>query len=94
MKKRFDEKKRLFYSRMMRISWTDHVNNDEVFRKKWKQKRYLYIPSERQLKFLEYIMKKVGLEKLILLGQIKGRRGKQRITNLANLFKGMANKVE
>lgn len=56
-----------------KIPWTEHMNDEEVFLKKWELERRPYLKSERQLKFLRNIMKKDGSEKLILIWRIKKR---------------------
>lgn len=45
--------------------------------------------NQRHLKFLDYTIRKVGLENLMLIGYTegKGNRGKHRITSLKYLFK-------
>lgn len=61
------------------------------FRRQWKQEGHILNIRKRQMKFLGHIMRKVGLENLIILWQIEGKwaRGKQRITYPVSLSKWM-----
>lgn len=51
---------------MLRLSWTERVRNNEVSEKLQTRKRLTLNNRKRQLKFLGYIMRKGGLENLIL----------------------------
>ncbi len=55
------------------------------------KRRLILNIRKRQLKFLGHIMRKEGLENLILTGRIEGKRdkGNQRVTFLAGLSKWM-----
>ena len=57
----------------MRISWTDHLTNEEVLRKAKTERSLIKTIRKRQLRFLSHIMRKEGLENLILAGYIDGK---------------------
>ena len=57
-----------FLRRIFRISWTDHVINEEVLRKAGKERSLMKFIRKRQLQFLGHIMRKEGLENLITTG--------------------------
>ena len=70
-----------FLRRMLRISWTDHVTNEEVLRRRAGTERNLLRTIwRRQIEFLGHVMRKEGLENLMLMGRIEGKRdrGRQR----------------
>ena len=81
-----------FLRRIFRISWTDHVINEEVLRKAGKERSLMKFIRKRQLQFFQHIMKKEGLENLKITGKIEGkrRRGRQQLTYLESLSKWMA----
>ena len=70
----------------MRILWTDHLTN-EVLRKAKTERSLIKTIRKRQLQFLGHIMRKEGLENLMLTGYIDGKRdkGRQRQTYLGSL---------
>lgn len=78
------------YRRVLRISWVDHVTNEEVLRRMRKEKEILYQVKKRKLEYLGHIMRnpeRYRLLQLILQGKIQGRRsvGRRRISWLKNL---------
>ena len=64
--------------RMLRISWTEHVSNEEVLGRANYNRRLLGIIRKRQLSFLGHAMRKEGIENLALTGKVCGKRGKGR----------------
>ena len=64
--------------RMLRISWTEHVSNEEVLGRANYNRRLLGIIRKRQLSFLGHAMRKEGIENLALTGKVGGKRGKGR----------------
>ena len=91
MKRRLEAIEMWFYRRMLRISWTQHVSNYEGLRRMQTRRKLKLDIRKRQLKFLGHIMRKEGLENLILTGRIEGGRdrGKQRATYLTGLSEWM-----
>ncbi|MGX9987587.1 reverse transcriptase domain-containing protein [Soonwooa purpurea] len=91
MRRRLEATEMWFYRRMLRISWTQHVSNYEVLRRMQTKRRLMLDIRKRQLKFLGHVMRKEGLENLILTGRIEGGRdrGKQRTTYLKGLSEWM-----
>ena len=91
MRRRLEAIEMWFYRRMLRISWTQHVSNYEVLRRMQTRRRLMLDIRKRQLKFLGHIMRKEGLENLILTGLIEGGRdrGEQRATYLTGLSEWM-----
>ena len=84
-----------YYRRMLRVSYKDHMSNEEVL--KWlHQKRQLIQTIEnRQIRFLGHCIRKQQLEDLALSGKIKGKRsvGGQRKTLLDNFAKTKARTI-
>ena len=60
------------HRRMLHISWKDHVTNDEVLRK------LINIIRAGQMSFLGHIMRKHGLENIVVTGKIEGERSRGR----------------
>ena len=81
-----------FYRRMLRISYMDRVNNEEVLRRVGMERELLHIIEQRQLKFLGHVIRKGALEDLSLTGKFKGkrRRGRRRKRFLDNFNIGNA----
>jgi len=83
-----------FLRKMQRIPWTDRVTNEEVLKRAGTKKTLLSTIRRRQLEFLRHVVRKEGLENLVLTGKIEGNRdrGRQRKTFLGNLREQVANK--
>lgn len=86
MAKRLEATEMWFFRRMLRISWTDHVTNQEILQRVGRKKT-LMMTLRRQLKFLGHVMRKEGMENLTLTGRIEGMRsrGRQRLTLMGSL---------
>lgn len=78
-----------FLRRMMKISWTEKITNEVVFRKAGTRRVLIRDLRSRQMKFLGHVMRKRGLENLALTGKIEGKksRGRKRILWLPSLQK-------
>ena len=65
------------YRRMLRISWVDHVTNDEVLRRMGEDRKLLTLIKRRKTAYLGHISRhqRYELPKLIMEGKIEGRRG-------------------
>ena len=81
-----------FLRRMLRISWTDRVTNEEVFRRANVKRKVLKEMRIRQLKFLGHMVRKDGLENLALTGKIAGKRsrGRRRVMWMSSLDEWLA----
>ena len=71
------------------------MSNEEVLRKAETKQTLLMIITKRQLEFLGNIMRKNGLEELILIGSVDGKknRGRQREKYLTNLSRWVAEQL-
>ena len=85
-----------FYRRMMKISWVDHVTNEEVSRKAGTERKIMKTIRKRLIEFLGHVTRKEGLEELMLTGRVnvKRSRGRQRLTYLESLSKWMTEQVD
>ena len=96
MEKKLEAAEMWFMRRMQRISWTDRVTNEEVLQRVGTERNLLRTIRKRQLEFLGHVVRKEGLEDLVLtaLGKIEGTRdrGRQRKTFLGSLREQVANK--
>ena len=81
------------HRRMLKISGTEHVTNEEVLRIAQTERMLMKTIVKRQQKFVGHIIRKDGLEKLVLSGKIEGKRdrGRQRITYM-NVLSSWAKK--
>ena len=68
------------YRRMLRISWTEKVTNEEVLKKVRCEKRLYSIIQTKKLKYFGHIIRQNGdtLHRTLLDGKVKGLRGRGR----------------
>ena len=74
-----------FWRRMMRISWTDKLNNEAVLEKEGVERQLLSTIRKRQRKFVGHELRREGgIEKNILEAEMGGKRarGRQRLKML------------
>ena len=78
-----------FLRRMIRISWTEKVTNEEVLHKANIDRKLLNDIVSRQMKFFGPFIRKEELENLVGNGFVEGKRalGRQKETYLASLQK-------
>ena len=76
-----------FHRRMLHISWKDHVTNDKVLRKGRTERKLMNRIRAGQMSFLGHIMRKHGLENIVVTGKIEGEisRGRQRLNFMKSL---------
>ena len=84
MEKRINAAELWFYRRMLKVSWTKHVSNEEILRRVGNPDRLMDVIRDRQLRFLGHVIREDGVEKLVLTGKIEGKRdrGRQRLKYL------------
>lgn len=77
------------YRRMLKIPWIDKIRNEEVLERLKKEREVLATVKKRKLEYFGHVMRgeKYEIIKLILQGQIEGRRnaGRRRHSWLKNL---------
>ena len=79
------------WRRMEKISWTDHVRNEEVLLRVNKQRNILHEIRKWKAKWIGHILRRNCLLKQVIEGKIKGemevtrRRGRRRIKLLDDL---------
>ncbi|CAG9832062.1 unnamed protein product [Diabrotica balteata] len=68
------------YRRILRISWTEHVTNEEVLRRIGKEREVGISIKKRKLEYLGHVMRhnKYRVLQLIVQGKIDSRRGSGR----------------
>jgi len=76
-----------FLRRMLKISWTEKKRNEEVFKEAEVHRTLMKRIRQRQLAFLGHVLRKHGLENLVVTGRIYGRkaRGRQRLKYVDSL---------
>ena len=67
-----------FHRRMLHIYWKDHVTNDEVLRRGRTERKLMNRIRAGQMSFLGHIMRKHGLENIVVTGKIEGERSRGR----------------
>ena len=84
-----------FCWRMLKTSWAHWMSNELVLRRAETKWTLLMIIRKRHIEFLSHIMRKNGLEELILTGSVDGKRsrGKQREKCITNLSKWVAKQL-
>jgi len=91
MKERLKSVEMWFLRRMLRISWTERVTNEEVLRRAGVKRTLMKVIRKRQMQFLGHVMRCKGLENLVLTGKIEGKRsrGRQRQKFITSLNKDL-----
>ena len=94
MTRRLEASEMWMYRRMMRISFSQHMSNEEVLRKVEADRNLIKNIRKRQLEFLGHTLRKDGMENLCITGFVEGKRGRgrQSITSLDSLTKWMNGK--
>jgi hypothetical protein len=78
----------------MKISWTDHVRNEEVLLRVKEQRNFLHEINKRKANWIGHILRRNCLLRLVIEGMIKGgievtrRRGRRRRKLLDDLKVG------
>ena len=62
----------------MKLSWVDHVTNEEVSRRAGTQRKIMKTIRKRQVEFLGHVMRKEGSEELMLTGRVNEKRNSGR----------------
>lgn len=62
------------WRRMLRIPWTARRTNEEVLGMVGERRGLMGVVRRRQLKFFGHVMRREGLENLMLTGAVEGRR--------------------
>ena len=88
-----------FFRRMLRISWTERVSNEEVLNRAGAKREIMKMIRRRQMRFLGHIMRKQQLESVCMMGKVEGRRGRGRprikfLDGLAQAIGGRYSPVE
>ena len=66
------------WRRMEKISWTDHVRNEEVLLRVNEQRNILHEIRKRKANWIVHILRRNCLLKQVIEGKIKGRDGSDR----------------
>lgn len=94
-KKLLESAEMWFYRKMLRISWVKKLSNEKVLKLVKEDRSLLVTIRKRQLSFMGHVMRKNGLERLVIEGKIEGKRqrGRQRMTFLEGLASAAGCKV-
>ena len=68
-----------FYRRILRISWTERMTNEEVLRKMGTERLLLDINRERQWRFVSHLLREdSGMERHVIVTELDGKSAKGR----------------
>ena len=75
------------HRKMMRLSWLKKISNERLLYMVSMERSLLVTIRSRQLRFVGHVVRKGGLEKLVLEEKINGKRqrGRQRLKYLEGL---------
>ena len=87
LQKRLEAVEMWFYRRILRISYKDHITNEEVLTRMFTRRTLMYRIRKQQLEFLGHVMRKNSLENIIVTDKIKGKRtrGRRSLTYITSL---------
>ena len=91
MSERIESGEMWFYRRILKISYKDHITNEEVLKRMSAKRNLLIRIRKQQLEFVGHIMRNKELENIIITGKADGKRcrGRQRMTFIQSLSKWM-----
>src|SRR3984893_15952522 len=91
MTKRLEAVEMWFYRKILRISYTRHITNEEVLNRMATTRIILNTARNRQMSFFGHVMRNNEIENIIISGKIEGKRCKrrQRITYTKSLSEWM-----
>ena len=69
------------YRRMLKVPWTERKTNEEVLAMANANHEILTHIRERQLRFLGHVLRRDGIEKLVVEGKLEGRKSRGRPRN-------------
>ena len=87
MTKRLEAAEMWFYRRILRISYTRHITNEEVLNRVAVTRTLINTIRSRQICFFGHVIRNKEIEKLCISGSIEGKRcrGRQRLTYTKSL---------
>ena len=91
MTKRLEAVEMWFYRRILRISYTKHITNEEVLNRMATTRNLIITVRRRQMSFFGHVMRNKEIENFSISGKIEGKRcrGRQRITYTKSLSEWM-----
>ena len=78
MVKRLEAMEMWLWRRMMKIPWTERKSNVEVLEMVGERRELMAAVRLRQLKFFGHVMRRGGLENVIVTGMVEGTKGRGR----------------
>ena len=78
VQKRLQAAEMLFLRRMLKTLWTEKKSNQEVLNMAVVGRQLLETLRKQQLEFFGHVMRRNGLEKLVVTGKIEDTRAKER----------------
>ena len=87
MNKRLEAAEMWFYRRILRVSYADHITNEEVLDRLSITRQLINQIRKRQIEFFGHVIRNKELENIIVTGKLDGKRsrGRPRMTYLNSL---------
>ena len=87
MHKKLEAAEMWFYRRILRISYTEHITNEEVLRRMSTRRQLIFVIRTQQMSFLGHILRHKEIETIVATGKVEGKRsrGRQRLTYCKSL---------
>lgn len=76
MKRRLEAVEMLFYTRMLKMTWTERLTQRGILMKNRNKKTFIHTIRKGKLTFLGYIMRKESLKKIDTV--IDGKRNREK----------------
>ena len=64
--------------KILRVSWFQHISNEEVLRRTRRARRLLGLVKTRKLRFFGHVVRSEGLQRDLMDGYVDGKRGRGR----------------
>ena len=78
MEKRIEAFEMWCWRRLLKISWTERISNEEVMRRMGNEREIIMKIRVRQMRFVGHVMRRGKIEDLSLTGRIPGSRARGR----------------
>ena len=78
MEKRIEVFEMWCWRRLLKISWTERISNEEVMRRMGNEREIIMKIRVRQMRFVGHVMRRGKIEDLSLTGRIPGSRARGR----------------
>ena len=87
MHKKLEATEIQFNRSILRISYTEHITNEEVLRRMSTRRQLIFVIRTQQMRFFGHILRHKEIETIVATGKVEGKRsrGRQRLTYCKSL---------